>query len=113
MLSTQTTSVKIMGRGNLSIKVAKIPISCLGSGASRSSDHLQDSEGFDTSFDSAQDRLRGRPRIEHLDGLILELTREGKGVKAVARSLRNQGYKISYLTVSRRLSEIRAQELLC
>ena len=29
MLSTQTTSVKIMGRGNLSIKVAKIPISCL------------------------------------------------------------------------------------
>jgi hypothetical protein len=71
----------------------------LGSGARRSSGHLQDSGGFETP--------RGRPRIEHLDGLILDLTQEGKGVKAVARSLRNQGYKISYSTVSRRLSEIR------
>jgi hypothetical protein len=82
-----------------SVKGCKNTEFVLGSEATCTNDHLPGSESFET--------RRGRPRIDQLDDLILDLTAEGRGVKAVARWLRNQGYRISYSTVSRRLVEMK------
>jgi hypothetical protein len=87
------------GLSQSTIKGCKNTDFVLSAEATCTNDHLPSLESFDTP--------RGRPRIDHLDDLILDLTAEGRGVKAVARSLRNRGYKVSYSTISRRLMEMK------
>ena len=45
----------------------------------------------------------GRPRKEIPLERIKELSKEGMGVKAIARQLRGEGYDISAMTISRAL----------
>ncbi len=72
----------------------------LNSNASRPSDHLE-SEGGNS------DTLLGCPRTQLDDGLVLKLAAEGQGVKAIARSFRRQGQKVSHMTIARRLAALK------
>jgi hypothetical protein len=72
----------------------------LNSHASQPSDHLVSDGGN-------SDTLLGRPRTQLDDGLVLKLAAEGQGVKAIARSLRRQGQKVSHMTIARRLAALK------
>jgi hypothetical protein len=72
----------------------------LNSNASQPSDHLVSDGGN-------SDTLLGRPRTQLDDGLVLKLAAEGQGVKAIARSLRRQGQKVSHMTIARRLAALK------
>jgi hypothetical protein len=88
------------GSGQQTTKGAKTPSSVLGSKASRSDDHLLETEGV-------LSPAGGRPKKNGCDDLILLLAAEGLGSKAIAKVLRRDGVSISSRTVSRRLAEIR------
>jgi hypothetical protein len=72
----------------------------LNSNASQPSDHLVSDGGNSDTF-------LGRPRTQLDDGLVLKLAAEGQGVKAIARSLRRQGQKVSHMTIARRLAALK------
>jgi hypothetical protein len=72
----------------------------LNSNASRPSDYpVSEGDNFDTPL--------GRPKTPLDDDLILKLAAEGQGVKAIARSLRRQGQKVSHMTIARRLAALK------
>ena len=78
----------------------KTPGFTLGSEATCTNSHLSENEGF-------LSPSGGRPKKKGHDDLILQLAAEGKGTKAIARTLNRDGIEISYRTVARRLSENR------
>jgi hypothetical protein len=88
------------GPGGPTAKGDKTSEFVLGSATSGSSDRLLKKEGV-------LSPLGGRPKKNGYDDLILQLAAEGKGTKAIARTLNRDGISISSRTVSRRLAEIR------
>ena len=82
----------------------KTPGFVLGAGASRSIDHSSETG-------RVLSPLGGRPKKSSHDDLIMQLASEGKGSKAIARSLGRLGVSLSYRTVARRLSEFKQEQL--
>ena len=93
-------SIQKKGPGQRTAEGDKTPGFVLGSEARGSSDHLSENKGVLAP-------PGGRPRKDGHDDLILQLAAEGKGTKAIARTLNRDGIEISYRTVARRLSENR------
>jgi hypothetical protein len=88
------------GPGQRPAEGDKTPGFVLGSEASGSSDHLLVNE-------EVLSPLGGRPKKNGYDDLIWQLAAEGKGSKAIARTLKRDGFPISYRTIARRLREMR------
>jgi hypothetical protein len=89
-----------IGPGQRTAKGDKTPDFVLGSDAGCTDSHLSGNKGV-------LSPLGGRPKKNGHDDLILQLAGEGKGCKAIARTLRRDGFSISSRTVSRRLAEDR------
>jgi hypothetical protein len=88
------------GPGQQTVKGDKTTSFVLSSTASGSSDHLLKNVGV-------LSPAGGRPKKDSCVDLILQLAREGMGSKAIARTLKRDGFSISSRTVSRRLSEFK------
>jgi hypothetical protein len=88
------------GLGQQSVEGDKTPGFMLGSDATCTNSHLSENE-------RVLSPLGGRPKKNGHDELILQLAAEGKGTKAIARTLNRDGVEISYRTIARRLSELR------
>jgi hypothetical protein len=88
------------GPGQQTTKGAKTPDFVLDSKASRSEDHLLETE-------VVLAPPGGRPRKDGHDDLILQLAAEGKGAKVITRLLRRDGAVLSPRTVARRLEQMR------
>jgi hypothetical protein len=88
------------GPGQQAAKGAKTSDFVLDSKASRSDDHLLETEGVLAP-------PGGRPRKDGHDDLISQLANEGLGSKVISRMLRRDGAVLSPRTVARRLEKMR------
>jgi hypothetical protein len=94
--------------GQRNAKGVKTSQFVLGSDATCTDDRLSSGKGFlAPPFNSDQGRFGGRPKKDGHDDLILRLTKEGLGCKAIARVLRRDGVSLSPSTICRRLEKIR------